>query len=335
MTTVRNWRPVKFKTGSGIALLGRIEGRFPSWPARKALDALTIAPAAFGRSLANVLHLTRATLNGRNEDAADVRPHQRDDGPGPAAVSSTIPEDKANLGRLLPAQSADAEEVVLSQFYDLALKKQPDLVAAYSATAELALEQTRRRPRRRDPRQGPQGRSDRPAVLSSVARPRASPISVDRAPVRQARRTRSHQDQPEPCRQPLASSADHLIDDENTRRRRSLAQGCCIEVNPKEPRALPHGPFRPHPARNDPAGEAKARDLSLGSRPLTDLGRSSLRSVASSRRSTASPRGRPHRESRSTPICSYLPAKLQLCQRLAGRLGDETEGWKLADDVLR
>ena len=49
------------------------------------------------------------------------------------------PEDRLSLGRFFLIRGVDARKV-LDQFYDVALKERPDFVAAYLATAELALD---------------------------------------------------------------------------------------------------------------------------------------------------------------------------------------------------
>ncbi len=48
------------------------------------------------------------------------------------------PEGRVALGRYFTIRGADARQV-LDRFYDVAIKQKPDLVAAYLATAELAL----------------------------------------------------------------------------------------------------------------------------------------------------------------------------------------------------
>ena len=49
------------------------------------------------------------------------------------------PEDRVALGRFFLLRGADARRV-LAQFYDVAIKQRPDLVEAYLASAELALD---------------------------------------------------------------------------------------------------------------------------------------------------------------------------------------------------
>ena len=92
-------------------------------------------------------------------------------------------------------KGADAKKV-LDLFYDVAIKQRPDLVEAYLATAELALEKQDYAARRRDPQEGPEDAPPRTRGITTCW-----PALLGRGPrrLRQGAR-RGPQDQPQPCR---------------------------------------------------------------------------------------------------------------------------------------
>ncbi len=292
----------------------------------KDADALTTALAALRRFPANVpLHLIARDaflFNGRNEDAAAMLDHIETMALAQPRFFSD-PEDRVNLGRLFLLKGADAKKV-LSQFYDPALKKQPDLVAAYLATAELALGKQDAALAAETLAKAPKDAAIDPRFQLLLARAftDSDRARSDKALNEAIKINPSHVDS-------LLLQADHLIDDEKYADAEALLKDA-LEVNPKEPRAWAYRAVLAH-LRNDPAGEAKARDLAL-ERWATDPSVDHLigRKLSQKYRFAE---GSAYQKTSLGVDPSYLPAKLQLCQDWL-RLGDETEGWKLADDVF-
>src|SRR5262249_13760504 len=123
--------------------------------------------------------------------------------------------------------------------------------------------------------------------------------------------------------------ADHLIDSEKyDEAAKALKQ--VHEVNPHEPRAFAYLAVLA-PLRNAPDGEAESRKLALArwaGNPEVDhvIGRKLSQKYRFAE-------GAAYQRKSLELDADYAPARLQLCQDLL-RLGDESEGWKLAGEIF-
>ncbi|WP_435011482.1 tetratricopeptide repeat protein [Tundrisphaera lichenicola] len=227
------------------------------------------------------------------------------------------------LGRLLLERGVDARKI-LDACYDAAIKQRPDLVEAYLASAELALD-------KQDPalaastlEKAPKEAIEDPRFHYLLARA----FSEDE-------RKRSEKELDEALKinpnhvDSLLLLADRRIDDERYDEADAILKRA-FEVNPNEPRGWAYRAALAH-LRNDAEGEQSAREAALAhwaTNPEVDhlIGRELSRKYRFVEGSTY--------QRKSLAIDpGYLPAKVQLCQDLL-RLGEEEEGWKLADEVF-
>lgn len=235
----------------------------------------------------------------------------------------TTPEGRLALGKFFLLRGADARKV-LDQFYDVATKAQPDLVEAYLATAELALD-----------------KHDDALAAETLAKAPKEGAGDPRYHYLMARafsdddRARSAKALAEALKinprhvESLLLEVDHMVDAEKYEEAsRSLAKA--FAVNPHEPRAWAYRAVLAH-LRNDADGEASARRSALArwaSNPEVDhlIGRKLSQKYRFAEGAAC--------QRRALAIDpDYLPAKVQLCQDLL-RLGDEAEGWKLAGAIF-
>ncbi|MDR3635676.1 MAG: peptidase MA family metallohydrolase [Isosphaeraceae bacterium] len=233
------------------------------------------------------------------------------------------PENRIVLGRFFLARGADSKKV-LDQFYDVAVKEQPDLLDAYFATAELALAKQDYALAAETLRKAPKEAATEAQYHYLLARAYAA---EDRAGFEKEldealKINSSHVDS-------LLLRADHLIDSERyTDADKTLKQASA--VNPGEPRLWAYRAVLAH-LRNDPAGEATAHEAALkpwAANPEVDhlIGRK-----LSQKYRFAEGSARQRQALALDP--DYLPAKVQLCEDLL-RLGEETEGWLIANEVF-
>ena len=122
--------------------------------------------------------------------------------------------------------------------------------------------------------------------------------------------------------------ADHMIDGEEYKEAEE-AIAKVLEVNPHHPEAWAYRAVMAH-LKNDLAGEAKARETALGSwatNPEVDhlIGRKLSQKYRFAE-------GAAYQRRALKFDVKYLPARQQLAQDLL-RLGEEEEGWRLADEV--
>jgi predicted Zn-dependent protease len=233
------------------------------------------------------------------------------------------PEGRVALGRYFLLRGADARKV-LDRFYDVARKERPDYADAAFATAELALDKQDFALAAETLQKAPEDAAKDPRLHYLLARAYSnddrarSAKALDEALKINPRHVDS-----------LLLRADHLVDSE----RYAEAEGVLkqvFDVNPQEPRGWAYRAVLAH-LRNDPKGEDAARQSALArwaSNPEVDhlIGRKLSQKYrfaegsASQRRALA-----------LDP--DHMPAKVQLCQDLL-RLGEESEGWKLADEVF-
>ncbi len=234
------------------------------------------------------------------------------------------PENRLIIGRFFLLKGADARKV-LNQCYDMALKQDPQFVPAHLATAELALLKQDDALAAQTLQKAPKAAAQDPRyhfllarALSSADRGKSEKEIAEALKINP-----SHVDS-------LLLRADHEIDDERyDAAEKILAQ--ILAVNPKEARAWALRAVLAH-LRNDPAGETSAREKALArSKTNPEIDHIIGRNLARKYRFAE---GSAYQKQALAIQADYQPAKVQLCQDLL-RLGDETEGWKLADDIFK
>jgi tetratricopeptide (TPR) repeat protein len=289
----------------------------------EALDSLQRALRRFPASLSLRLQARDVyRYNGRQDDI----PQLMDDLERVVMGSPqryAVPEARVALGRYFLLCRKDSRKV-LDLFYDAAIKENPKLIEAYFATAELALskqdfalaaETLRKAPREaaEDPRYhyllasaySPEDRTGSDEELAAALK--INPRHVDS----------------------LLLVADHLVDSEKYDDAAKVLKQVHA-VNPREPRAFAYLAVLAH-LRNDADGETAARKSALAhwaGNPEVDhvVGRK-----LSQKYRFAEASAHQRRSLELDP--EYQPAKIQLCQDLL-RLGDESEGWKLAAEIF-
>jgi tetratricopeptide (TPR) repeat protein len=234
-----------------------------------------------------------------------------------------LPEDRIVVGRFFVARGADAKKV-LDQFYDAAVKEQPSLLDGYFATAELALAKQDYALAAETLRKAPKEAAREPAFHYLLARACApqdragADTALDEALKINPRHVPA-----------LLLRADHLIDSERYAEADAVLEQAAA-VNIEEPLLWAYRAVLAH-LRNDRPGEAAAYQVALkpwAANPEIDH---LIGQKLSQKYRFAEGADHQRRALKFDP--GNLPAKLQLCEDLL-RLGEETEGWKLADDVF-
>jgi tetratricopeptide (TPR) repeat protein len=232
-------------------------------------------------------------------------------------------ENRLALGRIFLLRGADARKV-LDQFYDVVMKQRPDQVEVYLATAELALDKQDYALAAETLHKAPKEAAVEPrfhyllaCAFSNDDRARSAKALADALAINP-----HHADS-------LLLQADHLIDAEKYAEAETVLQRVTAE-NSWEPRAWAYQAVLAH-LRNDRDGESLARQRALAqwaSNPEVDhiIGRKLAQKYRFAEGSAY--------QTRALALDpEYQPAKVQLCQDLL-RLGEEEEGWKLADHVF-
>ena len=226
------------------------------------------------------------------------------------------------LGRAALLLGADPR-TVLEKFFDLARKRDPSSREPYLASGELALAKNDYQLAAKTFAEGLKKFPDDAEFHFGLARAYESGDRREMLASLEAalKKNSQHVDS-------YLAMVDHLVDAEEY----DEAEGNIkkvLAVNPHQPAAWAYRALLAH-LRNDPAGEGKARATALefwGTDPEVDhlIGRKLSQKyrftegAASQRRALMfDPR--------------YLPAGIQLSQDLL-RLGQEEEGWRLADEV--
>jgi len=235
----------------------------------------------------------------------------------------TSPENRVCIGRFFLLRGADAR-TVLEQFYDVVTKERPDFVEAFLATARLALDKDDDKVAAETLRKAPKEAAQDPRFHYLLARALSDGdrAGAEKALAEGLKINPRHVDG-------LLLKADHLIDGE---RYPEAAQvlGQVFDINPHEPRAWAYRAVLAH-LRNDPAMEAKARQSALSrwdSNPEVDA---IIGCKLSQKYRFAE--GAAYQKKALEFDPDYAAAKVQLCQDLL-RLGEEAEGWKLADQIF-
>ncbi len=289
-------------------------------------EALVSAESAVRRFPASIaLRLLAREVyryNGRQEDAARAMEELERAVMGSPQRFAT-PEGRVALGRFFLLKGADAKKV-LDLFYDPAIKQQPELIEAYLATAELALDKEDLALAAETLRKAPKAAAEDPRFHSLMARAYSA---EDRAgsmkEVAEALKLNpNHVDS-------LLLQANYLIDSEKYEEAAQVLKKVWA-VNPHEPRAFAYLAVLAH-LRNDNDGEAAARQSALErwkTNPEVDhlIGRE-----LSQKYRFAEGSAYQRRALELDP--NYQPAQIQLCQDLL-RLGQEEEGWKLAAQIF-
>lgn len=261
-------------------------------------------------------------FNGRDEAVGDLAEEiERFVLAAPQRYAS--PEGRVALGRYFLSRGADARKV-LDQFYDVARKQQPTYLEAYFASAELALDKEDDALAADTLKTAPAEAGDDPHYHYLLARAFAeSDGARAEAEVAKALQTNPrHADS-------LLLRADHQIDAEQyDEAAKTIDQ--VLAVNPHEPRAWSYRAVLAH-LKGDAKAEAAARGAALAhwkKNPEVDhlIGQKLSQKYRFAE-------GSAHQRKSLGFDADYRPAKIQLCQDLL-RLGDEEEGWRLADEVV-
>ena len=290
--------------------------------AKEADEALTEALGRVPQSLRlHWLGREVAFANGRPEQAAKLLDRLRQlysDRPW----AYRAPADLVTFGRAALLLGADPKDV-LTKIYATAQKAAPTLRDVYLARGELALEKHDYALAATAFEEGLKQSPDDPDLACGVAR---AYEDGDRqamlAALEGALRTN-------PRHVPsLLLRADHAIDGERyTEAELDLA--AILEVNPIQPDAWALKAVLAH-LRNDAPGEAAARTAALRNWPTNPHVDWRIGQKLSQKYRFAEGAKRQREALKFDP--DYLPAKAQLASDLL-RLGEETEGWRLAHEV--
>ena len=213
---------------------------------------------------------------------------------------------------------------MLEQFYDVVIKERPDFVAAFLASARLALDKEDNELAAESLRKAPKEAAHDPAFHYLLARAltEGDRAAAEKELAAALKINPRHVDS-------LLLQADHLIDGERYPEAGKVLEQV-LAVNPHEPRAWAYQAVLAH-LRNEPEGEAKARQSALArweSNPEVDslIGRKLSQKYRFAE-------GAAYQRKALEYDPDYAAAKIQLCQDLL-RLGEEAEGWKLADQIF-
>ena len=234
------------------------------------------------------------------------------------------PEGRVLLGRFYLARGVDARRV-LDLCYDLAVKARPDLVEANFAIAELALEKQDAALAANTLAKAPKPALEDPYYHYLLARAfnddeRArSEKAIDEA----LKINPNHADS-------LLLRVSHRIDQERYAEAGELLKQV-FAINQQDPRAWSYQAVLAH-LRSHPEGEASARKNALARWPENPEVDHIIGRELSSKYRFAE--GSAYQKKALEFDPDYLPAKVQLCQDLL-RLGQEDEGWKLAESIFQ
>ncbi|WP_435015314.1 tetratricopeptide repeat protein [Tundrisphaera sp. TA3] len=233
-------------------------------------------------------------------------------------------EGQVALGRFLVRRGYDPKKV-LDQFYDPVVKNHPGHLDAYFAMAELALDKQDYGLAAESLKKAPEQAAEEPRFhyLTALAYSQDDRARAEKALLEALAINPKYVDA-------LILQADGLIDAEKYDEAEAVL-AATLAVNPREPRAWALRAVLAH-LLNNPEGEDKARLTALepwATNPEVDtlIGRKLAEKYRFAEGATA------QRKALAFDP-DHLPAKIQLCEALL-RLGQEAEGWKLADEIFR
>jgi tetratricopeptide (TPR) repeat protein len=261
-------------------------------------------------------------LNGQDRDA-EVELGAIDRLIRSGARRYATPEGFVAAGRFYLLRGEDARKV-LDQFYDPVTKQQPDFVDAYYATAELALDKEDYALAAETLRKAPKSASEDPRYhyLMGCALAAENRAESAKALAEALKINPRHSDS-------LLLQADQLIDGERYPEAEKVLKQV-LDVNPREARAWAYRAVLAH-LRGDKDAETAGRRSALApwaANPEVDhlIGRKLSQKYRFAE-------GAALQKQALALDADYLRAKVQLCQDLL-RLGEESEGWKLAAEIF-
>lgn len=281
-------------------------------------NALEQNPSALRfRMLARDIYL----FNGEEEAADKIREETRE----MIATRSWYYQDPASLvacGRLALSIGADAR-AVLEKLYDVANKSDPNLREAYQASGELALSKHDYELAARSFAEGLKKFPDDPDLNYGMARAQETSDALQMKASLAAVLKQNTNHIPS-----LLLMADHLITAEDFEAAGELLDHVCA-INPWQPEAWAYRAVLAH-LRNDHKAEKEARETALKfykTNPAVDH----LIGLKLSQKYRFK-EGALYQRRALQLEAKHLPAQAQLAQDLL-RLGEEEEGWQLANQV--
>lgn len=231
-------------------------------------------------------------------------------------------EGRLAIGRFFLIRDADARKV-LNQFYDVVTKQNPELVDGFLATAELALGKDDLALAAESLQKAPKESAEDPRFHYLMARAFADNRPRAAAAIASALKLNpNHVDS-------LLLLVDQRIDDERYDEAEKVLEQV-FAVNPSEPRGWAYRAVLAH-LRNDAESETSARQSALEHWKLNPEVDHLIGEKLSQKYRFAE--GSAYQRLALAFDADYLPARVQLCQDLL-RLGDEEEGWKLANAIF-
>lgn len=232
--------------------------------------------------------------------------------------------DRVALGRFLLERDADPRQV-LELIYDPLRKESPTFVDVYLATAELALDKYDNALAAETLRAAPKLAEENPQYHYLLARayssdePKHAEAALTAALAANPRHVES-----------LLFQVDHFIDGEEYTRANEILD-LVFAVNIHDPTAWAYKAVLAHLA-NDAKAEAKAREQALSAWPENPEVDHLIGRKLSEKYRFAE--GAQYQRRALAMDSGFRPAKIQLSQGLL-RLGEEEEGWRLADEAAK
>jgi tetratricopeptide (TPR) repeat protein len=308
---LEEWRTLKLEAEL-------IQGHYPQ-ALKTAGDALVTHPASLPLQL---LARTAYLYNGKQAEA-DQTLAQIERFVLASPRRYVTPSDRVALGRFLLVRGADPRQV-LELMYDPVRKDSPKFIDVYFATAELALDKYDNALAAQTLRAAPEQAAKDPRYHFLMARAYApdDPVRAEESLTAALEINSHHIDS-------LLMRVDRLIDAEQY----ALADKelkKILEVNANQPSAWAYKAVTAH-IEGDPAAEKMAHERALANwTKNADVDHLIGRKISQKYRFAE---GADYQRAALALDAEYRPAKLQLSQDLL-RLGEEADGWRLADEVL-